>query len=266
MTTGSVGAAWGVVGAAARAGGAVTRAQARSFGPGAAGARPCRQAAGGRARCAPARLCRRRRRRSASVRCRCRSVVPPAGRNPFWTPLPAPAFPLTPPQPPPSAVVGASLAEEKKAKLEKELELERRARIEMNEIASIVARYRWGKEEGACGVGECARVACGGGRRGHARSREPRLVGCGERACWGGGRCTARSPRAALSQLCRPLQFATQAPKHRTPQTRPPRHPLYPPPPKGAPSSSRASTWSSGSGTCSRAPGSGCRPAWTASC
>ncbi|KAI8465543.1 MAG: hypothetical protein J3K34DRAFT_436678 [Monoraphidium minutum] len=41
-----------------------------------------------------------------------------------------------------SAVVGASLAEEKKAKLEKELEQERRARIEVNEMASIVARYR----------------------------------------------------------------------------------------------------------------------------
>jgi len=41
-----------------------------------------------------------------------------------------------------SAVVGSSLAEEKKAKLEKDLELERRARIEMSEMVSIVAKYR----------------------------------------------------------------------------------------------------------------------------
>ncbi|GBG00385.1 hypothetical protein Rsub_13137 [Raphidocelis subcapitata] len=41
-----------------------------------------------------------------------------------------------------SAVVGASLAEEKKAKLEKELEKERRMRLEMNQVASTVGRYR----------------------------------------------------------------------------------------------------------------------------
>jgi hypothetical protein len=49
-------------------------------------------------------------------------------------------------RPPPlalcSAVVGASLVEEKKAKLEKELEKERRSRFEMNEMMSIVAKYR----------------------------------------------------------------------------------------------------------------------------
>jgi hypothetical protein len=116
-----------------------------------------------------------------------------------------------------SAVVGSSLAEEKKAKLEQELERERRARLEMSEINEIVSRYRWGvRVVCVCGGGGCC-LLCVPSSRGRLPSAPSAAL---------------RRPTHLFSHSARSLQIL----------------PLSPHPP-GAPSSSRASTWSSGCGT-----------------